>query len=223
VANSELAKLIGLAPETIAYAVPFFADIGILERSKDGTCIPCEELMAFHRALDWTPETAMHKLGPVFERAWFAGVLLPILRFRSLLEDEALAQLAENSAAGGDYKPQLRMILDLLETTGVIERENGSIRLRRSSSTPANDPAPTKQSEMPAAVFETGAASASFGGAPQTIPAARTSEGALNLAIDIRVEMAELAKWEPDRITAFLGGIAQVLSAQKRSTVPDGK
>lgn len=41
------------------------------------------------------------------------------------------------------------------------------------------------------------------------------TDGMLQFAISIRVSMAELANWSPDRITAFFSGVAKALAANK--------
>ena len=39
-------------------------------------------------------------------------------------------------------------------------------------------------------------------------------EGLVQFAVSVRVDMAELSSWRPDRIAAFFAGIAQVLAAK---------
>ena len=39
-------------------------------------------------------------------------------------------------------------------------------------------------------------------------------EGLLQFAVNVRVDMAEIRTWRPDRIAAFFTGIAQVLAAK---------
>ena len=44
-----------------------------------------------------------------------------------------------------------------------------------------------------------------------------TSEGVIQFHVNIKVEMNELAGWQPERITAFLNGIARVLRETDRA------
>ena len=40
------------------------------------------------------------------------------------------------------------------------------------------------------------------------------TEGTIQFHVSVRVDMTEFAGWKADRITAFFGGIAQVLAAK---------
>lgn len=108
--------------------------------------------------------------------------------------------------AGPEAKPQLRILLDFCEASGVIARANGQITLAAVIGPPdleqpldsaaAVDPAPEPK-PMPLAQ-----------------PTKRTSDGGITYDISINVSMAEMKDWTPDRITAFFAGIAQVLAAK---------
>ncbi len=214
VSNAEVAPLIDLAPETVSFATSFFVAIGLLERNESGF-IPGPELMAFHHAHQWNPGTALHKLAPAFGRAWFCDALLPRIRFRTLTEEEAITVLAEASAAPRDFKSQIRLILDYLEAVGIIIKENGSVKL----APPGNDPQP--EFERNGSQTTNGEVAERTTG--QVITAfSKAGQGRIQLSIDIDVDMNEMAKWSPALITAFLGGIAQVLTAkgmiEKRET-----
>lgn len=211
VTNAEIASVVDLAPDTVGMANPFFLAIGLLERNDRG-CTPCQELMAFYNAHRWNPETAMQKLAPVFERAWFGVLLLPKLRFRSHGEDEVLTILAEASAATPEYRPQLKMVIDYLESVGIVACEDGTIRLAQ------DEPRASEEAPMPSSPHPTAHADSNGSANHRTAQVAtsfsREGQGALDLNIRINVDMAELAKWSPDRITAFMSGLAQVLAAK---------
>ena len=42
----------------------------------------------------------------------------------------------------------------------------------------------------------------------------KPTDGVVQFTISVKVDMKEFAAWAPDRITAFFGGIAQVLAAK---------
>lgn len=44
--------------------------------------------------------------------------------------------------------------------------------------------------------------------------------GGVQFSVNVNVSMDEVARWSPERISAFFGGLAQVLAAQKGE---DGK
>lgn len=214
VKNAEIGPLVGLAPETVGFANSFFVAIGLLERSDTGACIPCAELMAFYRAHQWGPEDAPHKLAPVFQEAWFSKALLPKLRFRPLAEEEAITTLADASAAGPEYRPQLKMVLDYLAAVGITERDNGSIRLTQraeAAGPPTNGPPPS--SEQSADKPEDNRASEKRIGQVSTA-FTKASNAAIHLSVDFSVDMNEMSTWELDRITRFMKGLAEVMAAK---------
>ena len=43
---------------------------------------------------------------------------------------------------------------------------------------------------------------------------AQVPEGVLKFSVDVNVDLREFATWQPDRISAFWAGIAQVLAAK---------
>ena len=45
-----------------------------------------------------------------------------------------------------------------------------------------------------------------------------SADGAVSLDISIQVNLAELKGWSADRITAFFGGIAQVVAAREKGS-----
>lgn len=213
VTNAEIASVVELAPDTVGMANPFFVAIGLLDRSERG-CTPCSELMAFYHAHQWDPDAALHKLAPVFERAWFGQVLMPKLRFRDHSEEEALTALAEASAAIPDYRPQLKMVLDYLEIVGTIVQEDGRVRLARNGASPGAEQLPPLSKSSPKENAESNGAAERRTGGQVSTAFSREGQGALDLNINIHVDMNEMAKWSPDRITAFLSGLAQVLAAK---------
>src|SRR5262249_34939986 len=94
VTNNEIAKLVDLRRDTVATANPFFFSIGLLEKTEDGN-IPCGEVLSLSRAYEWKPETAGHKLAPVFQKAWPAQAVLPRLQLRNLAENELIEELGD--------------------------------------------------------------------------------------------------------------------------------
>jgi hypothetical protein len=54
------------------------------------------------------------------------------------------------------------------------------------------------------------------GAAPMTQAFVNPAMEGINFQVSLKVTMAEIAGWEPDRITAFFAGLAQVIAAKGR-------
>lgn len=205
-AVSELAKL---HPNTAVLATPFWLDVGFIQKVGSGY-VPATEVVQYHRAVAWNPDTAPLKLAPLLRRTWFAQKLLPRLSMESLSEQEAIEALAEASAAPPQYSGQLGFILEYLAVSGLIRREGGQVKngdaappeetIVRNETPVSYDPEPVQREPSRASAVAT-----AFSHAP---------EGVLRFNVDVSVDMKEFATWRPERITAFWAGIAQVLAAK---------
>jgi hypothetical protein len=204
--NKEAADIVEMVESTTSMANAFFVDVGFLQRA-DGGFLPAQEVVGFARAFEWNPETASHKLQPLIARAWFSEALVPKLSFRTLTEDQAIADLADAAAAGPDYKVQLRLLLDYMEAAGMVQRDGNMVKMIKTAASPLVPP-----SDKPA-TGDTGKESVTPKGSVSTL-FAQPTEGVVQFHVSVKVDMKEFAGWEPGRITAFFGGIAQVLAAK---------
>lgn len=202
VTNKEAADIVEMSETTTSLANSFFVEVGLIQRA-DGGFLPSQEVISFARAYEWNPETASHKLQPVISRSWFAEALKAKLSFRSITEENAIADLADASAAGPEYKQQLRLLLDYMEAAGIIERDGGLIKILRGTPNPIVHT--DKQAAAPEVKETKGSVSTAF---------AQPTEGVVQFHVSVKVDMKEFAGWDPQRITAFFGGIAQVLAAK---------
>jgi hypothetical protein len=215
---TELAAISKINPTNIYMANSFLTDIGLILKS-DAGFLPSPEAISYARAYEWKPDTATQKLASLMRSTWFAEELLPKIDFRDVHEDEALGDLAQVAAAGPSYRNQIRPLLDFLETVGLIRREGEMLRKGRVPTT-AHDEAPASPSAS---------ISPSTSASPSPSPAAREPqirstavstvfsqqpEGVVQFHVSVRVDMAELSGWAPERISAFFAGIAQVLAAK---------
>jgi hypothetical protein len=211
VTNHEVAAMLKpkLQPSTISMANPFLASIGLLEKAEGGYT-PSSEVCAFLRAYEWNSETAAHQLAPLLKTSWFGQAILPMVTFSSISEKEAIEKLGQASSAGPEYRVQIRCLLEYLSASGLIDREGGQLK-----------------SVKPTALAVDGSVKngrlAETGSAPPVEPAesarintgfAQSPEGAIQFHISIRVGMSEFGGWAPDRIAAFMSGIAQILAAK---------
>jgi hypothetical protein len=202
---SRVAEIIKVHEANVSSMNPFFLENGIILKASNGH-MPSSAVLDYSRAYSWNADTAAAQLRPLIADAWFGAELINHLTFRPLSEDSAIEILAAKCNAGPEAKPQLRILLDFCESSGVIARANGQITLAAVIGPPdleqpldsaaAVDPAPEPK-PMPLAQ-----------------PTKRTSDGGITYDVSINVSMAEMKDWTPDRITAFFAGIAQVLAAK---------
>jgi hypothetical protein len=129
---------------------------------------------------------------------------------RSMAEDEAIGELAAEAAAGTDYRPQLRMLLEWMEVCGLVSREAGRVTKRNAPSA-ESDPSPAEKTTN---IESDPTPSASPSKSALFTTFSQPTEGVVRFNVSVKVDMAEFAGWKPDRIAAFFGGIAQVLAAK---------
>jgi hypothetical protein len=203
----EVSQIMKLSESTISLANSFFAAMGFLQKTGDGF-IPSADVVNYNRAYGWNKETAATKLAPAVANAWFSQILIPRIGYRDLTEDEALDALSEASQAAPEYKNQLGTLIDYMEAAGLITRDGNVLKakaLAPSPSIPADgtDLTPGEASQ-PATAARTAI----------TTMFSQAAEGAVQFHVSVKVDLAEFAGWKPERITAFFGGIAQVLAAK---------
>jgi len=214
----EVSDIVKMASGTVTIANPFFTDAKLLFKTEGMGLTPSTYVMEFARAYEWNRDTAAHKLAPAFSQMWFTEALLPRLAFGDITEEEAITVLAEKSASPPDYKTQLRLILDYLEVSGLIRREDGRIKAGSKAASATQSAAPEKKTVDHEDKKDQTSVSPHASLSP---PAGRVStaftqptQGVVNFHIDVRMDMSEFAGWSPDRIAAFFNGIALVLSAK---------
>lgn len=128
VGNISVADILGIHANTVSICNPFFVDLGLL--TKQGyKFVPAEEVLNYADRVQWNDPNAGHKLAPIIKKSWFAEGLLPRVTLRSITEDQAISFFAEESGASPAHRNQLGMLLDYLDVSGLIVRENGSIKL----------------------------------------------------------------------------------------------
>jgi hypothetical protein len=209
VTNREVAPFVKMTENTTLMANGFFLQTGLLVRSPGGL-IPAPEVVSFHRAHDWNPETASHKLGPLIGRTWFAEALTPRLSLNAMEEDQAIAILAEAAGADPKYKANLRLLIDYLEAAGLIQREGSQVRLVRATQT---GNAGVQSSDEPSSSGEERKELSASAASLATAFLAPV-EGTVQFHVSVKVNMAEFKGWPPETVAAFFGGIAQVLNAK---------
>jgi hypothetical protein len=130
-------------------------------------------------------------------------------------EKELLDDLTLEANVGADFRTRIRLLIDFLEASGIAEREGDYVKKGISISTgsgaaaaPATDksiPAVTEPRDVPQRDTQRSTVNTAF---------TQMTGGAVQFNIAVKVDMDEFAGWKADRIAAFFGGIAQVLSAK---------
>lgn len=213
VSNQQLADLSKLHLSTAGMNNVFFADAGLITKAGIGY-VPVQEVISFERAYQFNPETAGQKLAPALRRSWFGQALIPKLSVSPLSEDAALGELAEACRAQPEHKPQLRTLLDWLVLGAVIERDGTMVRQGRLA---RDDGGQLPRSEDASLPGYTPATPPAPKGGVATNFAANAGSGAaggLTLSVNIVVDMAEMGTWPPQVVTAFMAGLAQVITAK---------
>ena len=208
---SDLAGIVSLHANTLSLINPFFVDIQFVQRGPEGL-VPAPEVIDFSRAYDWNKYTAAQRLAPIILKSWFAQLLIPKLRFRAIAEDEAIQDLATAATAGPSYRGQIQILLEYMQAAGLVTLENGQVRLQQGQS---GQPPSEAQRQEPAAPASH---AADRDPAPRHSPVATSfanpTAGVVQFQVSVKVDMAEFAGWDPQRISSFFSGIAQVLAAK---------
>jgi len=207
----EVGKVVSIHQNTVSLMVGFLVENGFLERKGNAT-IASRPVIEFALAHNWSPETAPRKLAPLIRASWFGKLLLEKLAFRSMTEDDAIANLAGAIAADPEYKPQIAILIDYAVATGLVRRDGTQLSLGEEATAPETMP-PRQDRSSPSADARDDAPPPRSSATVAT--SFLTTEGAVQVHVSIRVSMEEMAGWSPDRITAFLTGLAQVIAAKK--------
>jgi hypothetical protein len=143
VSNEDVAKVVNIHFGTISNCNPFFLDIGLVSKAKNGN-VPCEEVFAYAERNNWGPDKAAQKLAPVLRKTWFYQTLSPKLSFRPLPINEAVEFLADESGASPEYESQLIALIDFLKIVGLVSIDGNTVSLVKAASEegkPLVDPA----------------------------------------------------------------------------------
>ena len=193
VSNEEVAKVVNIHFGTISNCNPFFLDIGLVSKAKNGN-VPCEEVFAFAERSSWGPDKAAQKLAPILRKTWFYQTLSPKLAFRPLPIEEAVEFLADESGASPEHKDQLIALIDYLKIVGLVSVDGNTVSLvkvtNEEQKPPQNKP-DIENSEDPAGEK---AKKNSNGSAPALPPFIQGLLEKLPLT-ETEWELAQRAKW----------------------------
>jgi len=137
----DVADACGLSRDTVSVCNEFFKDTGLLHR-QGRRFKPSPEVLEFVQACQWNEDTAGHKFADLMRVTWFGQAVLPRLTVRSLPRSELVDALALEAGASIKHKPQVAMLLDYLEFSGLI-RQNGDLVELAHPGNPDADPPPS--------------------------------------------------------------------------------
>jgi hypothetical protein len=202
VSNVEVASFVKMAAETISTCNAFFANIGLIQKGERGWIVSAE-VVAFFRAFEWNKLTAAHNLAPLMEPSWFGQALIPRLSMNPMEENEAIEKLAAAAPAGIERKRALKMLIEWLESSGLVKRDGTQLKSVTLPVTeqPRQEVAREPANEPPAR--------------PRVATAfSQMKQGTMRFNVSFDVDLSEMQNWQADRLAAFFSGIAQVLAAK---------
>lgn len=213
--NENVGKLVHMAHSSVGLVTPFFVGSGFLGRADRGRLRPTQEVIEYSRAYQWTPDRAGHHLAPIAARSWWGQIITPRVAITPRDMDDVLAALSSAAQATPEHRQQLVTLIEFAVLTGLVQRQGNMLAPGRLDTGPAQQPTPVAEQDGPgpsAATAEVGA----------TRPGVNTgyvqdpTEGYFEFHVNVKVRTAEFATWRPERISAFWGGVAQVLAAKGR-------
>lgn len=143
VAIKDVANVLNMHINSVSICNPFFSNIGLIIK-QGHKFTPVTEVIEYSDKVEWNSAEAGYKLAPIIKNTWFAKDLLQRISLRPVSEEEAISLFAELSAATPEYKTQLVMLIDYLEFSGLVIRENGALQKGPQSGT-AKGPSKTEQ------------------------------------------------------------------------------
>lgn len=205
--NADVAGIVKMAASTVALCNPFFTSVGFLESANGNGYVPTEHVSNFSRAFEWNAETAAQKLAPAIEGTWFADRIVQKVSFSPMDVDAAVSDLAEACGAGPRYRSNLQTLVEYLDATGFVSIADGRVYPKKATQARTNEP----ESER---VDNPSAPSQRESPVRSVASAMKATEGAIQFHVSVKVDMAEMESWTPDRISSFFAGVAQVLAAK---------
>ncbi|HUI89169.1 MAG TPA: hypothetical protein VLX61_10660 [Anaerolineales bacterium] len=193
-----VSEAVTLTVSAVRSTTDFFASIGLLKEVSGGFVI-AKEVNDYYIADQAGESNAYYRIRPLLEKTWFANALMPKLQLKDISELDAVTALSISSSADKEYRGRIKMLLRLMEDAGMIVTNGNNISRGQSI------PLPTSEIDEPQIVFTT---------AKDKMPLSKSVVGGVQLNFSIHVDSDDFSKWSPDRISAFFGGLAQVLAAK---------
>lgn len=195
-------EIVGLKASTVSLMNAFLTENRFLKKTPEGF-IPAESVLEFAQRFEWNQEAAPTALASLLSETWFAQVVIRKLRFDPRDEMELVTDLARECNAQTKYRDQLSLLVEYLHISGLVERDETTIRVSPKKTIVKEEEPPRSKSVHSSEASQS--VSTSF---------SKPTQGLVQFHVNVKVDMAEMEAWSPDRISAFFGGIAQVLAAK---------
>lgn len=201
----EIGSLLNMPLTTVQQVRTFFRASGLWQKEGRAGFIPSRPAIEYYHAHQSSPDDAAKKLNPLLNRAWFAEVLRSVLVSGQAQIEKVVNLLLHEAELSADQQGQAKNLLYLMAQTGILEID-GSL-IRKGALFPQEK---TKPSSGEAKTSKSPPVNSDKGLRVEN----KTGE---NNAVEIRISIAPavLAGWDAEKLQAFFGGIANLLSYAK--------
>jgi hypothetical protein len=221
VSAADIAPRIGVAEATAGLSNGFFTEAGWIERSGKGLYKPTDVALKYAQRFGFNETEAASLLAPSIARSWYFREIESELQMgRPVAVATLVSILARAAGAGAEYRPQLQGVLDWLQYVGLVVITDGHVQLGQ------------RDLQDLQGAGNDGDDGGDDGGDELEDPADRASEGAtkkkprrggsqpalLSLDFDFSLTAEDLAKLEPEQITALFEAVGKVAAIKASLT-----
>lgn len=212
VGAADVAARISITEATAALVNNFFVEAGFLEKAGKGRYKPVRAVNEYQRLHGFDADEAAAKLAEPLRKSWYFTEVARELETGGTSETVLINVLARAAEAGDDRKAQLALILDWLEYSKLIVREdNGTVKLATDAEQPAGgDGGDPPDSDEPPAKPNPGpdgkGATVDRGKVPPTAPQV------VGFSFDFSLTADDLRKLTPEQITATFEAVGKVIA-----------
>jgi hypothetical protein len=216
-----------VSTHTLALSNAFFVDVGWLDKQKRGTYAATDALINYRRRAAMNPDDlrAREALRDTMMESWFWQAIKNHIEFGGDHEEEVLQVLMHRAEASPEHAKQLRHLLEWVEWTGLIRREDGRVLLPEDEGDAAPR-APEAASNTPAAVEEelrppltVNPPDEKPAPAPhQSAGTAQRSPSVISFSFAFDMSADDLAKLSPEQIQTLFAAVGNVMSIRAQVT-----
>lgn len=215
VTAADIAARIGVVEATAGLNNAFFAAAGWIERVGKGLFKPSDAAIKYAQRLGFNETEAAALLAPAIRESWYFREIEPELRLgRPVPVARMVSILAQAAGAGVEYRPQLEGVLAWLQYVGVIVITDGHVQLGQ------RDLQDLGNSEDEAEKLDENLAdpAGGEGSEPTTKKRLAQANAVISLDFDLSLTAEDLAKLEPERITALFEAVGRVAAIKAAMT-----
>lgn len=216
VSASDIAARIGVAHVTAGLNNAFFAEAGWIERSGKGLYKPTDAALKFAQRFGFNETEAASLLALSIGQTWYFREIEPELRIgRPVPMTQAVSILANAAGAGAEYRSQLENVVEWLEYVGLVVITDGHVQLGQRDIQDLQPPTDDEQ-EKPAGSGDSDPARNAGTGA--TKEKRLQAQAVVSLDFDLSLAADDLAKLEPEQITALFKAVGEIAAIKAKLT-----